>query len=523
MTLTRLLATTAAAQPHDPALICGARRLTFADLDQRSRRLARGFADLGIGPGDRVALWLPNIPLWWEAFFACARLGATAVAVNTRFRSGELADVLDRSGARALVLWLDFPRVDAREILSGIAPDALRALKTIVSHAEGTALPTSLRGIPVLDAAALFANGTCDADHATAESGSVMFTTSGTTSRPKLVLHTQRSLVCHARETVAAFGYGTPAATLMAVTPFCGVAGFGLPLAAVAAGRPIVFAPVFDEQQTLADIRTHAVTHTHANHEIVRRWLAIARGAEDFATLRLVNCGSRIATVLDEADRLGLPLVSIYGSSELQARFSRQRPGSAPDRRVEAGGFPISPDASIRARDPDTGRVLPHGEKGALEVRAPSMLAGYFADAEATARAIGADGFLNTGDFGWTRDDGSFVLEGRMGDVLKLSGFMTSPAEIEAMIAAHPTVAACQVVGVMTERGQAAVAFVQSRPGAAFDEPALRDYCRRVMARYKVPLRLFPVAAFPMTEGANAPKVRKTELQARAQVLLQDG
>jgi fatty-acyl-CoA synthase len=168
--------------------------------------------------------------------------------------------------------------------------------------------------------------------------------------------------------------------------------------------------------------------------------------------------------------------------------------------------------------DIDTGRLLAHGEKGELQVRAPSGMHGYFNDTEATARAITQDGYVRTGDCGYTRADGSFVHEARIGDVLKLSGFMVSPAEIEALLMGYPGIEQCQVVGVASERGQRAVAFVRTRTDV-FDEAALKQFCAGRMARYKTPARIVRLDTFPMTEGANAPKVQKAKLRELAWTL----
>lgn len=519
-TLPSLLAAAARAYPGRTALACGAARVTYAALRRRARSLAQGFAGLGVAAGDRVAIWLPNTPLWCEAFFACAELGAIAIGVNTRFRSAELADILGRSEPKLLIFTPRLGRIDFLGVLREMDRAALDTLAALVVDDDQDLVPDTVCGRQVVRASRLLELGERDSIAPRADAGCVLFTTSGTTSRPKFVLHTQRSIVRHALDTAVAFGYDAAGAKLMAVTPFSGTAGFGLPIAALAAGAPLVFAPTFDAGSSLAQIREHGVTHVHANHEILRRWFEIARGPADFETLALVNCGSRIATLASAAQALGVPLLSIYGSSELQARFSRQRPDVAPERALEAGGFPIAPEACVRTRDLDTRRILHAGEKGELEVRAPSAMTGYFGDAQASARSITADGYVRTGDFGWVREDGSFVLEGRIGDVLKLSGFMTSPAEIEAMIAAHPAITACQVVGVSTARGDKAAAFVRLAAGESLDEAALIAWCRKTMAAYKVPLRIFAIDAFPMTEGSNAPKVRKTELRQIAEAQL---
>src|SRR5207237_6224576 len=139
-------------------------------------------------------------------------------------------------------------------------------------------------------------------------------------------------------------------------------------------------------------------------------------------------------------------------------------------RRRLPGGTPVSPEASIRVRDPETGRPLGVGESGELEARGPSLMKEYFADRAATEAAITADGYVRTGDVARLLDDGSFVFEGRMGDVLRLSGFLVAPAEIESHLQQHPGIDSAQVVGVSTPAGLRPVAFVTLRRGAALDE-----------------------------------------------------
>lgn len=519
-----LLEAAAATRPHEAALIHGAQRTTCAQLLARSAALAAGMHARGIGHGDRVAIWLPNVALWVALLFACARIGAPVVALNTRFKSAELGDILGRSGARMLVYWPGFRGIDFTGILQGVEPACLRDLRHVVAYGEsedeGGRLPQTVCGLPVIASGLLAQDrGAAPAAPAAgaADDGCVMFTTSGTTSKPKLVLHTQRSIARHALDTARALGYDVPGAMIKAVTPLCGVSGFGMPLAAIAAGAPCVLAPAFDARASLDQIRLHRVTHSHANHEIIRRWLDAINQHDDVSSLQWVNCGSGIAGVYERAAKAGMPVRSIYGSSELQARFSRQAPDGAPERRLEAGGFPLSNEARVRAADSETGRVLAHGEKGEIQVRAPSRMQAYFGDAAATARAITQDGYVRTGDCGYTRADGSFVHEARIDDVLKLSGFMVSPAEIEAMLLSCAGVTQCQVVGASSERGLRAVAFV--RMEGSFDEAALLRACGERLARYKVPARIVRLDAFPTTVGANAPKIQKNQLRELARTL----
>lgn len=512
-----LLDDAAAARPQATALIYGEQRHTYAQLRAASLALASGLHARGIARGERVAVWLPNVPLWIELMFACARLGAAVVAVNTRFKSAELGDILGRSGARMLVYWPGFRGIDFTGILDGVARAEVRDLRHVIAYGEGEPLPRQVCGLPVTASGDLSRGGSEVPSAGSALDGCVMYTTSGTTSRPKLVLHTQQSIAAHARNTAQVLGYAAPGTVIKVVTPLSGVSGFGMPFAAIAAGSPCVLMPTFEARASLNLIRQHRVTHIHANHEIIRRWFEAITPQDDVSSLRMVNCGSGMAGAMALAAAQGVAVQSIYGSSELQARFSRQRPDIAPERRLEAGGFPLSPLAEVRAADIETGRILPHGGKGELQVRAPSQMHAYFGDAQATARGLTEDGFVRTGDCGYTRADGSFVHEARIGDVLKLSGFMVSPAEIEAMLQTAPGVLQCQVVGAPSGRGVCAVAFV--RHEGHFDEAVLLRFCRERLAGFKVPARIVRLDAFPTTAGANAPKVQKNQLREMAQGL----
>ena len=143
-------------------------------------------------------------------------------------------------------------------------------------------------------------------------------------------------------------------------------------------------------------------------------------------------------------------------------------------------------------------------------------MAGYHQDPAATAAALTPDGFVRTGDLGTLRGDGSFVFLARAGDALRLGGFLVSPAEIEGRIQDHAAVDGCQVVGADDAGGQCAVAFVTPRPGAGFDAGALAAWCREGLARYKVPARIIPLAAFPTTDSPKVQRARLREMAAAA-------
>ena len=144
---------------------------------------------------------------------------------------------------------------------------------------------------------------------------------------------------------------------------------------------------------------------------------------------------------------------------------------------------------------------------------------GYYKNARASSEAFSDDGFVRTGDLGYTLADGRFIYQARMDDALRLAGFLVSPAQIEAVIEQHPSVLSCQVVGIDTARGVRPVAFVLARPGARFDAQAIGVFARARMAHYKVPERIVCLDAFPTVRSANAVKVQKAKLREMAQAL----
>ena len=505
-----------------PALIERGRPVPFRAIAAESRRVARGLQRLGVQPGDRVALWLPNVAAWLATFFACAQLGAIAVSVNTRFRSHELSDILHRSGSRVLVFWPGFKGIDFAGILGECDPHALDALDSVVVYEEaGASTPAKVLGRSAHSYDVLARGAPLLENGAAADAGCAIFTTSGTTRAPKFVLHDQRTVIRHAFDVVKGFSIDA-GSTMLLAPPLCGVFGFCSAMAALAAGRPIVMAPAWNAEQAARDIVAHRVTHMNGTDDAAAQLLDI--DDLSFSSMRFVGYAAfnpARADIVRSADARGLKLVGLYGASEIQALFARQDENAPAAERMLAGGRPVSPAARVGARDPQTGAVLPHGVAGELEFLAPaSRMAAYHGNPAATAEAVAPDGYYRSGDLGHTQPDGRFVFLTRMGDALRLGGFLVSPAEIEAVVQEAPGVAACQVVAVEHAGGLLPVAFVILQDGAVLDEAAVMTHVAARLARYKVPRHVFPIDAFPVTPGANATKIQKGRLREMAEALL---
>jgi fatty-acyl-CoA synthase len=514
-----------------PALIERDRPVSYAHILDESRRVAAGLAGLGVAAGDRVALWLPNVPAWLTTFFACAQLGAIAVAVNTRFRAHELADIVSRSGCKVLVFWPGFQRADFSGVLAACAPEALARIASVVVYAEtGESVPSSVLGRPATAFAALAASAPMAASAAHPDAGCAIFTTSGTTKAPKFVLHDQKTLVAHAFDVVRGFGLHAKSVSYLA-PPLCGVFGACNALAAIAAGRPLVMTPSWDAAEALRQIDRHGVTHLNATDDAIAQLLAATPRTPALPTVEFMGYAAfnpALETIVARADARGLKVVGLYGISEIQALFARQDQRAPPEDRKLAGGRPVSAAARVRARDPQSGRVLPHEEPGELEFLAPgSRMAGYFGDPDSTAAALTEDGWYRSGDLGYTQADGRFVYLARMGDSLRLSGFLVSPLEIEGVVQEVEGIDGCQVVGVTvgTTAGNSLkpVGFVTLKPGGKLDEAAAIRHVAARLAKYKVPVRLYAIDAFPVTEGTNATKIQKHKLRDLAQAKMTGG
>lgn len=502
------------------ALIWGDEQLSFAYLNDRSSRLAAGLKGLGLGKGDVAALWLQNDPNWLVAFLACARLGANAIALNTRFRQAELADVFSRLAPRVIFYQPAYRDID----FTAIVEDARGV------HDPGQMLEihcTGTRGKGELTVEGLVAkNAPTGAVPLTPADDLIMFTTSGTTGLPKFVQHTHGSVLRHAEAVASGFGMDAEDATMLQALPYCGVFGFCQATGALVAGRPSVVLETFDPHAAVTAIRTHRVTHFNATDDMLSACVGAAGDLSEFASLRLVGAAAfnRSADQLRTlAEDTGMPVVGLYGSSEAQALFARRSIEDPTGNRCEAGGRPVSPGAQFRIKNVDSGDAVGPGEPGELELRGPSLFSGYVNDPDATARAMTDDGYFRTGDLAMLEETGDFRFDARMGDVIRLGGFLVNPEEICGHIESIGGVRDCVVVGVETNAGMRAAAFFIRDPdhkGEFPDGITVQDLCRDYLAPFKVPVLVNELDAFPVANGPNGIKVQRGELRALAQDIL---
>lgn len=519
-----LVADIAEQTPDAPALLHGDRTISFLELTESARRAAQGLADLGIGPGDRVALWLPNVPAYPILYLACIRLGAIAVAVNTRYRAVEVADIVGRSGAKVLACAPGFRRIDFLSILADIEPEALDRLAALVTVGEEpAAVPPAIERLRRVPFERVLSRPRIGLNNAKASAPCNIFTTSGTTSAPKFVLHRQGAIASHAQQVARAFGLTAPDTLSLSILPLCGVYGFDQTMATLAAGRPCVLVESSEIDEIARLIERHRPTTLFGSDDMYARLLDAVPGDRPFPSVRWAGYAAfnaALEQIAESAERRGLLLCGLYGMSEVQALYSVQPVDAEVARRKKGGGIPTSPIAHVRVRDPETGELLGVGQPGALECAGPSLMVGYYGDEKATAETVTADGYVRTGDLAELDGHGGFTFLSRMGDVLRLSGFLVNPLEIETHLQKLSGIAGCQAVAVPRPDGVRAVAFVILAPGATLDEAGAIAHCRRGLANYKVPARIFALDDFPKTPSPNGFKIQRARLRDMAMARL---
>jgi fatty-acyl-CoA synthase len=492
-----------------------ARASTVADFDRLVAGTVAWLGRNGIGPGDCIAVWLVNRIEWPALLFAAARCGVAIAAVNTRYRAFELEHILSASGAKLLILQPAAARFDVDAVLENVDSSRLGALQTIAVTGAKPAQALLGRRTVAFDPAGDIGQPPEPDTASDPDAPLIFFTTSGTTSAPKLVVHPQRTLALHALACADAYRFDSDSAFLAAM-PLCGVFGLSTALAAVAGAATVHLMPAFDAGQAARRIARHGITHLVGSDDMFRRLLEAAPDGLRAARL----CGFAAFTpglgpVMRQAAECGLALCGVYGSSEVHAIFAVQPPDLPIEERLKAGGRPaLDSKADVRVRDPRTGAVLGPYEHGDLEIRAPTNFIGYHANPEATEQAIDPEGYFRTGDVGYTRNDGTFVYVARSGDAIRLAGFLVDPAEIEDALKGIGGIADAQVVGLEHAGRMRPVAFVIAE--GHIDEGAVIGRARDLLADFKVPFRVFTIDAFPVTESANGLKIQKAKLRRMA-------
>ena len=480
----------ARATPGRTAIDFLGERTTYAELDERSDARARAFLDAGLRPGDRVATLTASSAAHVEVFFACAKAGLVLLPLSWRLSPAELAYQLD--DAEPAVLLHDAGR-------AGLAAETAAAAGADAEVAPIGAAPAA--GEPV-------AVDVADDD------ALLLIYTSGTTGKPKGAVLTHANCFW----TNLSFDRTTGMReddVVLSVLPQFHVGGWNVqPLLAWWVGATVVLEPAFEPARALELVAEKRVT-TMMGVPATYLFMAEQPGFEtvDLSSLRLAVVGGAPMpeALLERWQERGVAIVQGYGLTEAAPNVLCLPPEEA-TRKLGFAGRPY-PHVDVALREPETGALLDGPATGELVVRGPNVFPGYWRNPEATAAAF-ADGWLLTGDVAERDAEGDYRIAGRLKDMIISGGENVYPAEIEAVLHAHPAVAEAAVVGVPDERwGEVGIAFVALRAGHEAAGGELLDHCRTRLARFKVPKAVRFVDALPRSGMG---KVPKDELRALA-------
>ncbi len=515
----------------------GGARVTFDELAEQVATATRAYVASGVRPHDRVAVWAPNGLEWIVAALGALGAGAVLVPLNTRFKGAEAAGVLRTSAARLLVSVDTFLGVDYPGTLAeAVRHEPLPALETVVTVPApragdgpgGRALPLGPSPCVPWDAFVARADEVPEEVAAgrtaavTGDDVSDLVFTSGTTGSPKGVMTTHAQTLRTFATWSAVVGLAAGDRYLV-VNPFFHTFGYkaGV-LACLMAGATMVPEPVFDLDRLVRTVEAERVTVLPGPPTVLRSLLEHPeRHRFDLSSLRLAVTGAAevpVELVERLRDELGIATVlTAYGLTEACGTVTMCRRGDPPEVVARTSGRAI-PDVEVRVVDA-AGRGLPPGEPGEVVVRGYNVMRGYFADPEATAAAVDAEGWLHTGDVGILDEAGNLAITDRLKDMYVSGGFNVYPAEVEAVLRAHPRVAQVAVVGVPEARlGEVGCAVVVPDPTSTGSEGAddladdLVAWARERLANFKVPRRVVVVDELPVNAGG---KVLKRELRDR--------
>lgn len=528
-TVWQAVAASVRAHPERTAVIADDERLTYAELSDLAGRVSLGLLRQGVRRGDKVSLWLPNGLPFLAAALGASRVGAVVVAVNPRFRADEVAYVLRQSDSVAVILSPRTGTTDQLAILADVCPELSTARGGRISSQTlpelqlgvclGDAPPNLLVWDELLrlgldhDQAADLAEREAEV---TADDVALFQYTSGSTAFPKAVMLSHDSIVRNAWQFGEALAM-TPDDVYLVPLPFFHVGGLVTgALCALVHGACVVTMARFEPEAFLRAVEAYQCTVLSGvettyvmalEHPDLRRFnLSSARRCIALGTSELIR---RIH------DEMGIPYVcTLYGISEAAPNVSLVRVGEPLEVSLTTMGRP-QPGVDVRIVDPARGAELGPGERGEICVRGWNVMRGYYKQPGETAEAIGAEGWLHTGDLGTLDERGYLTFLGRIKNVIRVGGENVSAEEVENCLIGHPAVKIAQVVAGPDPRlSEVCVAYVERKAGESVDEEALIAHCRARLAGYKVPRRVRFVAAvdWPMTGSG---KIQRFKLRGR--------
>jgi acyl-CoA synthetase (AMP-forming)/AMP-acid ligase II len=513
-TIGDLLVRAASLWPEKEWLVLAEERHTYAGFLTRAENAARSLLGLGVAPGERVGILMPNCMDFLDVQYGCALLGVSAVPINARYKVRELRHILGDAELAAIVTsdliseYVPLPALVAEAVEPW--PGTLRhAVVLGFAEHEGfldrAAFAAAAEGVPV-DEVHRLRRAVCLRDEA------MMMYTSGTTADPKGCVLTHEALV---RTGMAAaerwqtvhddrFWNALPMFHMSQVFP---------QLAHMHAGATIVTHTRFEPDVALETLERERITYAFTTFPVITQAIINHPRFEetDLSSVRLVNETGAAETIRGVQRKFApAPVVTLFGMTETSGGITWGAPTDDEEARITTGGLPLR-GTEVRVVDPVTDEDLPPGTPGEILVRGPGLFERYHNDPEKTAHAM-RGGWFHSGDRGKLDAEGRLTFLGRLKDMLKVGGENVAALEVEAYLGTHPAVKIAAVVGVPDERyDEVPAAYVELVPGEQLTEDELIEFCRGRIASFKVPryVRFIGASDWPMS----ASKIQKFRLR----------
>jgi fatty-acyl-CoA synthase len=515
-----------AATTESDALVFPHTRMTYPELAAETDLVAARLLALGVGPGDKVGILMPNTTDYVTALIGIAKLGAIAVPINGRFKIHECSHVITHADISVLLVASDPNGTDYSSLISEVLP----GLSDADPHRLGLPEAPMLRSVVALDGPR---SGFID--RAQFEAGgdtiplvavktlqrrvrvrdvALLMYTSGTTAKPKGCLLTHEALTRQAENVARTRFFLTAEDSMWDPLPLFHCGGIVPMLGCFTVGAKFCHAGFFEPAAALRTMQDERCTVIYPAFETI--WLAVLDHPHyDSTNLQAIRLVQNIATperlAQFEARMPWARQVSSYGSTECATNLTLSLPSDPFDVRMRTLGRPVE-GMEIKIIDPESGvEVLP-GTMGELCFRGYSMFDGYYKDPKQTAESVDSTGWFHSGDRAMVDAEGNLVYGGRIKDMLKVGGENVAAIEIEDFLARHPRVNIVQVVGAPDARyTEVPAAFVQLAPGADVSEREIVDFCLGSIASYKVPRYVRFVTEWPMS----GTKIQKFVLRDR--------
>lgn len=532
-TLAAVLDRVAAQYPKNEAIVSGQQRINYETLMDRVNSMANALLKMGVKKGDKVAIWMSNIPEWVYAHFACIKIGAPLIPLNTRYRVHELEYILRQSDSTTLVMMDRFLKIDFIPMIYEVCPELnecqpgdlrskkLPLLKRVIMFSEQSH-PGILDYSKVLESGKDYA-GSAELKRAqeaiTPEDVYVIPFTSGTTGFPKGVVTTNYQY-SRIMEAVSDRFQMSDKDRILVVSPFSHNMGnmTGMLLGACN-GACILPMESFDPGEALRLIDEEKVSKFTGSPTMYIMMLDNA----DFPKRDTTSIKSSVIGGADVSPdlvrtiiaKMGIQdLISAYGLTENTGVSTMSQRGDPPEVVANTAGKLIFPDCELAVVDPDTGEELPRGTQGEICSRGFYVMKEYYKQPEETANAFNSKGWFRTGDLGIMDDRDYIKITGRLKDMFITGGVNAYPAEIESFLMTYPKISMVAVAGVPDRRmGEVAMAFVKLKEGQTATEEEIVKFAREKMANYKAPKYVRFVDDFPMTATG---KIQKFVLKETA-------